>query len=80
MSITEQHGDRKTAIMALYILSTLCFVAISTAAEIVQLSIPDAPPAGSQTLSGSFQGYSMEIASFADMAGNLSYAETLTTY
>ncbi|KAF3038301.1 hypothetical protein E8E12_004839 [Didymella heteroderae] len=64
--------------MGIYTLSALCSLAISTAAQTVQLSIPDAPPAGTQTLSGSFQGYSMEVASFADMAGNLSSPNKLS--
>jgi hypothetical protein len=59
--------------MGIYTLSVFCFAAVSTATQTVQLNIPDAPPTGTQTLSGSFQGYSMEVASFADMAGNLSY-------
>ena len=59
--------------MGLYTLSTLYLAAVGTAAQTVKLTIPDAPPAGTQTLSGSFQGYSMEVASFADMAGNLTY-------
>jgi len=62
--------------MGLYMLSTLCIAAVGTAAQTVQLSIPDAPPAGTQTLSGSFQGYSMEIASFADMAGNITWVSS----
>jgi hypothetical protein len=61
--------------MGIYTLCTLCFTAVSTAAQTVQLTIPDAPPAGTQILSGSFQGYSMEVASFVDMAGNLSYVK-----
>ena len=63
--------------MGLYALSTLCLAVVSTAAQTVQLNIPDAPPAGTQTLSGSFQGYSMEVASFADIAGNLTYVHFL---
>lgn len=59
--------------MGLYTLSTLCIAAVGTAAQTVQLSIPNAPPPGTQTLSGSFQGYSMEVASYADMAGNLTW-------
>jgi hypothetical protein len=58
--------------MGIYTLSVSCFVAVTTATQMVQLDIPNSPPAGTQTLSGSFQGYSMEVASFADMAGNLS--------
>lgn len=38
----------------------------------IQLNVPNAPPAGTNTLTGSFQGYSMEIASFAHIAGNIS--------
>ena len=57
--------------MWLYYLSILYFAVVPAAAQTVRLTIPDAPPEGTQTLSGSFQGYSMEVASFADMAGNL---------
>jgi hypothetical protein len=57
--------------MGLYTLSTICLTVVGTAAQMVKLTIPDSPPAGTQALSGSFQGYSMEVASFADMAGNL---------
>ena len=63
--------------MGLYTISALCLAAVSSAAQTVQLNIPDAPPAGTQTLSGSFQGYSMEVASFANIAGNLTYADFL---
>jgi hypothetical protein len=49
-----------------------CAVLTTTATEVVQLNVPGEPPAGTSTLSGSFQGYSMEMASFPDMAGNLS--------
>jgi hypothetical protein len=63
-------------IMGLYALFILCLAAVGTAAQVMKLTIPDAPPAGTQTLSGSFQGYSMEVASFADMAGNLSCVVT----
>jgi hypothetical protein len=40
--------------------------------QVIQVNVPDIPPAGTNTLTGSFQGYSMEVASFADIAGNLS--------
>lgn len=40
--------------------------------ETVQLNVPTSPPPGTQIISGGFQGYSMEMASFASMAGNLS--------
>ena len=40
--------------------------------NVIRLEIPDSPPPGTQSLSGSFQGYSMEMASFPSMAGNLS--------
>ena len=66
----------KVPIMGLYTLSILCLTAVGTAAQVVKLTIPDAPPAGTQILSGSFQGYSMEVASFADMAGNMSCVVT----
>lgn len=59
--------------MGTYSLSVFSFVAATTATHMVQLDIPSLPPAGTQTLSGSFQGYSMEVASFGDMAGNISY-------
>lgn len=64
--------------MSLRVLTTLLFAAISAAAQTVLLDIPDAPPPQTQTLSGSFQGYSMEVASFADMAGNLSSPNKLS--
>ncbi|KAJ8117474.1 hypothetical protein OPT61_g1336 [Boeremia exigua] len=64
--------------MVLYALSALYLAILSTAAPTVQLSIPDVPPSGTQTLSGSFQGYSMEVASFADMAGNLTAPNKLS--
>jgi hypothetical protein len=57
--------------MGLHAFSALCLIAVGAAAQTVHLDVPDAPPAGTQTLTGSFQGYSMEVASFADMAGNL---------
>lgn len=38
----------------------------------VQLHVPKEPPVGTNTLSDSFQGYSMEFASYPDIAGNLS--------
>ena len=60
--------------MGLYVLCTLCLAVAGTAAQTVQLVIPDSPPVGTQTLSGSFQGYSMEFASFTTMAGNTTYA------
>lgn len=63
--------------MDLLALITLCLAATSTAARTIVLSIPNAPPPGTQTLSGSFQGYSMEVASFPDLAGNLSYSAPL---
>lgn len=65
--------DERARIMGFYSFTTLSLAAVSAAAQTMQLKIPDAPPAGTQTLSGSFQGYSMEVASFADLAGNLTY-------
>ena len=56
---------------ALYALSTLYLAALSTVAQTVHLSISSAPPAGTQTPSGSLQGCPMEGASFADMAYSL---------
>lgn len=44
------------------------------AVDVVNLNIPQAPPAGTQVLGGSFQGYSLETASFLDYAGNSRYA------
>ncbi|KAF2993348.1 hypothetical protein E8E13_000650 [Curvularia kusanoi] len=64
--------------MGLRALITLSFAVIGAAAQTLLLNIPDAPPPGTQTLSGSFQGYSMEIASFADLAGNLSSPNKLS--
>ncbi|KAH7383955.1 hypothetical protein BKA66DRAFT_549380 [Pyrenochaeta sp. MPI-SDFR-AT-0127] len=52
--------------------------AISAPAEPVKLTIPDAPPSGTQTLDGSFQGYSMEMASFVNIAGNISSPNKLS--
>ncbi|KAF2686058.1 glycoside hydrolase family 79 protein [Lentithecium fluviatile CBS 122367] len=44
----------------------------------VKLVIPNAPPAGTQTLDGAFERYSMEMASFVDLAGNLSAPNKLS--
>lgn len=52
--------------------AALLHTAAATTNNVIQLEIPDSPPAGTQSLSGSFQGYSMEMASFPSMAGNLS--------
>ena len=41
------------------------------AAETVRLSVPAAPAPGTIVLDGAYQGYSMELASFRDYAGNL---------
>jgi hypothetical protein len=57
--------------MGLYTLSTLCLTAVVAVSHTVKLVVPDAPAAGTQVLSGSFQGYSMEMASFPSIAGNL---------
>lgn len=57
--------------MGLHTLSTLCLAAVGAVGQTVKLAVPDAPAAGTQVLSGSFQGYSMEMASFPNMAGNL---------
>lgn len=59
--------------MTLKTLLLLTFGVVSASAETIKLTIPDAPPVGTQTLDGSYQGYSMEVASFADIAGDLSY-------
>jgi hypothetical protein len=47
--------------------------AASATNEAIQLNVPDAPAPGSNTLVGSFQGFSMEMADFDKIAGNLSY-------
>jgi hypothetical protein len=63
-----------------------CLVAllISTAAAAMTNPIPlrilQSPPAGTQTLTGQFQGYSMEMASFASIAGNISYVHPAKVY
>lgn len=59
-------------------LPLFALAATGVAADSVKLTVPDAPPAGTLTLDGSFQGYSMEVASFADIAGNLTYGDNLT--
>jgi hypothetical protein len=53
-------------------LAVLLLTATTALGDTVQLNVPKSPPTGTQTLSGSFQGYSMEMASFASIAGNLS--------
>lgn len=53
-------------------LAVLLSSATGSNGQSIQVDIPDTPPAGTNTLSGSFQGYSMEVASFANIAGNLS--------
>jgi hypothetical protein len=52
-------------------------IAIAAMDGPIQLNVPTTPPAGTQMISGSFQGYSMEMASFASIAGNMSYAPLL---
>jgi hypothetical protein len=54
-----------------YTLSTLCLVVVGVIGHSVELTIPDIPAIDTQVLSGSFQGYSIEAASFVDIAGNL---------
>jgi hypothetical protein len=39
--------------------------------ETIELNVPATPPNGVQILDAAFQGYSMELASFPDIAGNL---------
>ncbi|KAH4605407.1 hypothetical protein HBI70_057420 [Parastagonospora nodorum] len=58
--------------------AALLHTAAATTSNVIQLEIPDSPPAGTQSLSGSFQGYSMEMASFPSMAGNLSSPNELS--
>ena len=57
--------------MYLCALVTLCFTVPSVVGDRVVLDIPDRPPSGTQVLSGAFQGFSMEMASFPDIAGDL---------
>jgi hypothetical protein len=52
--------------------AVLLLIATTSTGEVMQLNVPNSPPSGTQTLNGSFQGYSMEMASFPDIAGNLS--------
>lgn len=49
----------------------LCFAGYASG-ETVKLTAPSAPASGVQVLDGAFQGFSMELASFPDYAGNLS--------
>jgi hypothetical protein len=56
----------------------LLFASAAAVNDAIQLNVPKSPPAGTQTLSSSFQGYSMEMASFPSIAGNVSYATPLT--
>ncbi|OAG02711.1 uncharacterized protein CC84DRAFT_1250585 [Paraphaeosphaeria sporulosa] len=49
-----------------------CAIAPGAAGEVVQLQVPNRPPVGTNVLTGSFQGYSMEFASFPAIAGNYS--------
>jgi hypothetical protein len=44
----------------------------TAAHDVIQLQVPKPIPAGAQILAGSFQGYSMEMASFPSIAGNIS--------
>jgi len=57
--------------MGPYTICTLCLAAVGVVGQTVKLAVPDGPVPGTQVLSGSFQGYSMEMASFPNMAGNL---------
>jgi hypothetical protein len=54
-----------------YSLARICVTVAGVVGHSIVLDIPEAPPAGTQALSGSFQGFSMEMASFPDIAGNL---------
>lgn len=54
----------------------LALATIGIATEEVKLQVPDVPPIGTLTLDGSFQGYSMELASYPDIAGNKRYVES----
>jgi hypothetical protein len=54
-----------------YSLAGLRITVAGVVGHSIVLDIPEAPPAGTQSLSGSFQGFSMEMASFPDIAGNL---------
>ncbi|KAL6707248.1 hypothetical protein ACN47E_004236 [Coniothyrium glycines] len=56
----------------------LNFFALASAADVVNLAVPNAPPAGTLVLDGSYQGYSMEVASFADIAGNITSPNSLS--
>jgi hypothetical protein len=49
-----------------------CAVAPRAAGEVVRLQVPNRPPVETNVLTGSFQGYSMEFASFPSIAGNFS--------
>jgi hypothetical protein len=49
----------------------LCF-ARYVVGETVKLATPSAPSSGVKVLDAAFQGFSMELASFQDYAGNLS--------
>jgi hypothetical protein len=59
--------------MRINTLSTAWLIATGVFTQTIKLNVPDAPPPGTQVLTGSFQGYSMEVASFANIAGNLTY-------
>ena len=54
-----------------YTLITIWLTSVSVLGQRVVLDIPELPPSGTHVLSGPFQGFSMEMASFADMAGDL---------
>jgi hypothetical protein len=56
--------------MGPYTICILCLAAVGVG-QTMKLAVPDGPAPGTQVLSGSFQGYSMEMASFPNMAGNL---------
>jgi hypothetical protein len=57
--------------MYFYTLAKICVTIAGVVGHSVVLNIPEVPPSGTQVLSGSFQGFSMEMASFPDIAGNL---------
>ncbi|KAF9731225.1 hypothetical protein PMIN03_005546 [Paraphaeosphaeria minitans] len=62
----------------LFSVAIACAFAPSAAGEVVQLQVPNRPPAGTHVLTGSFQGYSIEFASFPAIAGNYSSPNKLS--
>jgi hypothetical protein len=55
---------------------SLCLASYA-AAQTIKLNAPDAPAQGTQTIDGAFQSYSIELASFPQLAGNLSFVNRL---